>query len=85
MLRKHKSPLERLNNFKTDSPVTTVAKLFLTCNILYFVNDEVRAECPKLVHPTLSNFKLSAIEETHQKHLENVSVVMFVFGMGNVG
>ena len=42
------SPFERWNNFKTDSPFTIGAKVFFTCKNLYFVNDEVKAGCPKL-------------------------------------
>ena len=45
--------IRKLNNFKTDSPLTIVAKLFFTSKNLYFVNYEVRAGCPKLGHITL--------------------------------
>ena len=43
---------------KSGSPFTMVAKLFFTCKNLYFVNDEVRAVCPKLGHTAalLKNF-----------------------------
>ena len=49
----NKSPLQRWNNFKTDGSFTTFAKLVFTCKKLYFVNDEVRAWCPKLGQTTL--------------------------------
>ena len=32
---------------------TIIAKLFFTCENLYFVNEEVSAGCPKLGHTTL--------------------------------
>ena len=41
-----------LRKKETDSPFTSVAKLFFTCKNLYFVNDEVWAGCPKLRHAT---------------------------------
>ena len=52
----NKSPFESWNNFKTDSPFTIVAKLFFTCKNLYFVNDKVRAGCPKLGHTIIHLF-----------------------------
>ena len=51
----NESPLESSNNSKTDSPFTIVEKLFLTFKNIYFVNDKVRAGCPKLEHTTLVN------------------------------
>ena len=48
-----KSPFESWNNFKTDSLFSIVAKLFLACKKFYFVNNEVRAGCPKLGYTIL--------------------------------
>ena len=49
----NKLAIRKLKQFKTGSPFTIIAKLFLTCKNIYFVNDEVRAGCLKLEHTTL--------------------------------
>ena len=49
----NKLPFKSRKNFKTDIPFTIVT--IWTCKNLYFVNDEVRAGCPKLGNTTLPN------------------------------
>ena len=49
----NKSPFESGFKFESNSPFTIIAKLCFTSNKLYFVNDEVRAGCPKLGHTIL--------------------------------
>ena len=49
----YKSPFEIWNHFKSESSSTNAAKLFFACKNSYFVNDDVRAGCPKLGHTTL--------------------------------
>ena len=49
----NKSSFERAETIsKLNTPLTIVAKLFFTCQNLYFVNDKVRVGCPKLGHTT---------------------------------
>ena len=42
-----------------DGPFTNVAKPFFTYKKLNFVNEEVRAGCPKLGHTALTNIAIS--------------------------
>ena len=49
-----KSPFEII--YKTDSPFTILAKLFSTGKKLYFVNDKIRAGCPKLQTKNIVRF-----------------------------
>ena len=71
--------INRYSTPKTIFKLTIVVKLFFTCKIFNFVNYEVRAECLKLGHTTLSK----GGNELNDEKPETVHYCMFIISGHN--